>query len=217
MNQEAFQTWPTAAAQAGVRIELVTVIWMVIEATVVIGAGILAGSVLLTAFGLDSVIELVSGAALLWRLSLEAGRGSLERVERAERIAAWVTSISLTLLCVYVLALAGFELLSGRRPDSSPVGIAISLAAVIVMPILVVKKRHIAKLLGSAAFRADAAESLTCAYMAGAVLVGVSLNALLGWWWAEGVAALIFLYWLVGETREALEHARSGEPYCDDN
>jgi hypothetical protein len=174
MNQEAFQTRPTAAAQAGVRIELVTVIWMVIEAAVVIGAGILAGSVLLTAFGLDR-------------------------------------------LCVYVLALAGFELLSSRRPDSSPVGIAISLAAVIVMPILVVKKRHIAKLLSSAAFCADAAESLTCAYMAGAVLVGLSLNALLGWWWAEGVAALVFLYWLVGETREALEHARSGEPYCDDN
>jgi divalent metal cation (Fe/Co/Zn/Cd) transporter len=204
------ETTPAPVARAGVNIEIVTVIWMVIEAIIAIGAGILAGSVLLTAFGLDSVIELVSGGVLLWRLSLEAARGSLERVERAERIAAWVTAISLALLCVYVLVLAAFDLVTGRRPESSLVGIGISLAALIVMPILVAKKRRIAKQLGSAALRADAACSLTCAYLAGAVLVGLSLNALLGWWWAEDMAALVFLYWLIKETHEALEHARSG-------
>jgi Cation efflux family len=162
------------------------------------------------------VIELMSGGVLLWRLSVEAARGSLERVERAERIAAWVTGISLALLRVYVLALSGFDLVTGRRPESSPIGMGISLAAVIVMPLLVVKKRHVAEHLGSAVLPADAACSLTCAYLAGAVLVGLSLNALFRWWWTEDVAALIFLYWLVKETREGPEQARSGKICCHD-
>ncbi len=127
-----------------------------------------------------------------------------------------MTGSSLALLCVYVLALSGFDLATGRRPENSLLGIGIALAGLIVMPLLVVNKRHIAEQLGSAALRADAACSLTCAYMAGAVLVGLSLNALFRWWWAEDVAALIFLYWLVKETREALEQVRSGKICCRD-
>jgi divalent metal cation (Fe/Co/Zn/Cd) transporter len=199
-----------AALPDAVRIERFTVGWMVVEAAVAIGAGVLAGSFLLIAFGLDSVIELVSGAILLWRLLLQVNRGTVERVEWAEERARWVVAIALTLLCTYVLATAVHGLVSGSQPDASPVGIAVSLAAIVLMPWLAFRKRRLAKILNSAALRGDAASSLTCAYMAGTVLVGLVLNAAFGWWWAEGVAALVFLLWLVQETREALEAARGG-------
>jgi divalent metal cation (Fe/Co/Zn/Cd) transporter len=199
-----------AQVRFGVRVEVFTVLWMVVEAVVSIGAGALARSALLTAFGIDSLIELVSGSILLWRLSVEARGEGTERIERAERRAAWVVAVSLALLCAYVLVTAAYGLLAQARPDSSLAGIAISIAALIVMPGLGITKRRIAARLDSAALRGDAASSFTCGYMAGAVLLGVGLNALLHWWWAEDVASLLFLFWLVGETREALEEAREG-------
>jgi divalent metal cation (Fe/Co/Zn/Cd) transporter len=195
----------------GVRIEVFTVIWMVIEAVVSIGAGILAGSALLIAFGLDSVIELVSGAILLWRLLEEAREGLTSRVERAEHQAVWVVAISLALLCVYVLATAIYGLLTRSMPESSLIGIIISIAAVIVMPWLALVKRRIAKRIDSGSLRGDAASSLTCGYMAATVLAGLALNALFHWWWAEDIAAFVFLFWLVQETREAFEEAREGK------
>jgi divalent metal cation (Fe/Co/Zn/Cd) transporter len=194
--------------RAGVRIEIFTVIWMVVEAAVSIGAGILAGSALLVAFGLDSVIELVSGSILLWRLQVEARGEDAEHIEQAEHRAAWVVSVALALLCLYVLLTSISGLVTHSRPEGSPGGIAISAAAVLVMPWFWFTKRRIAARLDSGALRGDAASSLTCGYMAGAVLVGVLLNTLLGWWWAEDVAALVFLLFLVAETREALEEAR---------
>jgi len=134
-----------------------------------------------------------------------------ERVEQAERRAAWVVGVALALLCVYVLASSIYGLVAHAKPGGSPIGIAISLAAIVVMPWLAVTKRRLAAQLDSGALRGDAANSLTCAYMAGAVLVGLVFNALLHWWWAEDLAALVFLFWLVGETREALEEARGGD------
>lgn len=196
------------AIQRGVRIEVFTVGWMVVEAVVSLAAGIVAGSALLTAFGLDSVIELISGGILLWRLIVEERGNNADRVAQAEHRASWVVSISLALLCVYVLisALVGVALRS--HPDSSPVGIGIAIAAVLVMPWLAVTKRRLAAQLDSGALRGDAASSLTCGYMAATVLVGLFLNAGFHWWWAEDVAALVFLFWLVQETREAWEEAR---------
>jgi divalent metal cation (Fe/Co/Zn/Cd) transporter len=202
--------------RSGVRIEVFTVIWMVIEAVVSIGAGIIAGSALLTAFGLDSVIELVSGSILLWRLLIEAGEGDTERVEHAEHRAVWIVAVSLALLCVYVLGTTIYGLVTHSMPESSPVGIGISIAAVIVMPWLAITKRRIAKRIESGALRGDAASSLTCGYMAATVLVGLALNALFHWWWAEDIAAVVFLFWLVQETREALEEAREGKEDDDD-
>jgi divalent metal cation (Fe/Co/Zn/Cd) transporter len=111
-------------------------------------------------------------------------------------------------LCIYVLATAGYGLVTRGRPEGSPVGIGLSLAAVVVMPLLALGKRRAASQIGSEALEGDAASSLTCGYMAATVLVGLALNALLGWWWAEDVAALVFLVWLVGEIREAIEEAR---------
>jgi len=200
--------------RAGVRVEMVTVAWMVIEAVVAISAGVLAASVLLTAFGIDSVIELVTGGALLWRLATEARGGSLERVERAEYRAAWVTGVGLVALCLYVVASVAFGLLTHTRPESSAVGIGLSVAALGIMPVLARRKRAIAARIDSAALRGDAACSITCAYMAGALLVGLALNAAFQWWWADSVAALGLLYWLVPEAREALEGARAGRGGC---
>ena len=202
------------AVRSGVRVDQVTVGWMVIEAAVAIGAGVLAQSVLLTAFGIDSLIELVTGGVLLWRLLTETRGGSLTRVERAENRAAWVTGIALVLLCLYVVISAAAALLTRTEPDRSYAGIVIALAAVIGMPILARRKRHIAAQLNSAALRGDAACSITCAYMAGTLLVGLVLNAAFGWWWADSLGALVLLYWLGHEAREALEGARAGRGGC---
>ncbi|MGI8913356.1 MAG: cation transporter [Chloroflexota bacterium] len=212
---------PLAAAEtrdgqvrAGLRVEVITIAWMVIEATVAIGAGVVARSVLLTAFGIDSVIELVSGGVLLWRLMVEATGTSMERVERAENRAAWVTGISLALLSVYVVAMAVLAVVTRTRSETSFVGIGLAVVAVIGMPVLARAKRQIAAQIGSAALRGDAACSITCAYMAGTLLVGLLLNALFGWWWADSLAAFALVYWLVKEAREALEGARAGRGGC---
>ena len=213
------QFWYTAIMEStravdirqGLRIEVITIIWMVIEMAVSILAGIASGSILLIAFGMDSLIELVSGAILLWRLRVESQNGDVERVERAEGRATWVVAITLALLCIYVLVTAVYGLLARSQPEPSPVGIAISAAAVLIMPYLAVNKRRIAKRIHSDALAGDAANSITCAYMAGTVLVGLTLNSLFGWWWVENVAALLFLVWLVRETWETFEDARQGQ------
>jgi len=194
--------------RAGVRIEAVTVAWMVVEAALAIGSGVLARSALLTAFGIDSLIELISGSVLLWRLLSELRGGDAEAAEQLERRAAQISAVLLVLLCVYIVVTVAFGLITRTEPEKSWVGTGVSFGAVLVMPLLARSKRRIAERIGSPALRADAAESITCAYMAGAVLAGVVLNAVLGWWWAEYVAALGFLFWLFGETREAFEAAR---------
>jgi divalent metal cation (Fe/Co/Zn/Cd) transporter len=205
------RTVVTRDVHAAVRVESLTVVWMVAEAVIAIGAGVVAGSLLLIAFGLDSVVELVSGGILLWRLAVEAGGGSEERVEWAEQRASWVVAVSLILLCVYVLVSAVYGLVTRVHPAASPLGIGVAGAAVLVMPWLGIAKRRLATRLRSAALRGDAASSFTCGYMAATVLGGLALNALFHWWWAEGLAALVFLFWLVGETREALEEAHGDE------
>lgn len=187
---------------------------MVIEAAIAIGAGIVARSVLLTAFGIDSVIELITGTALLWRLSTEAKGGSLDRVERTENRAAWIAGIGLILLCFYVVATASLGLIVQNKPEESYAGIGLAVVAVVGMPVLAWRKRNIAGRIGSGALRADAACSITCAYMAGTLLVGLMLNAIFQWWWADSLASLALLYWLIPEAREALEGARSGGSGC---
>jgi divalent metal cation (Fe/Co/Zn/Cd) transporter len=200
-----------ARVRTGVRLEVMTVVWMVVEAVVSLGAGVAAGSVLLVAFGLDSIIELLSGTVLLWRLSVEARGGDAEDVEIAEHRAAWVAAVLLLLLCVYVVVSSLYGLVSRSAPGVSPVGIGIAAAAVLAMPWLGVKKRALARDIESDALEDDAAESFACAYMAGTVLLGLVLNAVFHWWWVEDAAALLFLVWLGRETWEALEEARGHE------
>jgi divalent metal cation (Fe/Co/Zn/Cd) transporter len=201
-----------AALRAGVRLEVVTVVWMAFEAVLAIGAGIAARSVLLTAFGLDSIIELLSGVTLLWWLSSEArGGGGTSRIEGMERRAIRISAVLLVLLCAYVVLVGVGGLLARVHPDASPLGVAVSASAVIAMPILAWRKRRVNAAIGSAALRADIAETITCAYMAAATLAGVGLNLIAGWWWAEYVAALALLVFIGMETKEAVEAARDGE------
>lgn len=203
-----------AQLRAGVHIEEVTLVYMLLEAAVAITAGVIARSVLLTAFGFDSVIELLTGGVLLWRLMVEARGGTLERVEHTEQRAAWIVGVGLVLLCAYVVVTAVLSLVLRAAPDRSLPGLILAVVAVVLMPLLAWRKRVLAGRLGSAALRGDAACSMTCAYMAGALLVGLGLHAALGWWWADPVAALGLTYWLGREAREALEGARAGHGAC---
>jgi divalent metal cation (Fe/Co/Zn/Cd) transporter len=197
-----------AFVRLGIRVEIITIAWMVIEMIVSIVAGVTARSILLTAFGIDSLIELVSGGILLWRLQIEGLGGDLKRVERAEHRATWIVAITLSLLCAYVLISSIYKLLTRSIPASSLIGIGVAAAAVLVMPYLAITKRRISRRINSKALAGDAANSITCATMAGTVLVGLLLNTFLGWWWAESIAAFIFLIWLLRETLEVFEEAR---------
>lgn len=200
---------------AGIKIEALSIGWMVIEALVSIWSGMAVGSTLLTAFGLDSTIELVSAGVLLWRLRIEAKKSPAGKIERAEKSAQWVVAVALALLGMYVLATSFYGLYARLKPDNSAAGFLISLIAVIGMPILSGKKKKIAKRIDSKALASDASCTMVCAYMASSVLLGLVLNYLFGWWWAEHIAALLFLYWLLRETKEAFETAQNKIDRCN--
>lgn len=198
----------------GIGIEMLTVIWMSIEAVVALTTGFATRSVSLEGFGIDSIIELIAGGILLWRLLVESRGGSEERVERAERRAAWITAIGLFTLAGYIVADSAWTLFIHAHPAASWWGVGLALAAAIMMPLLWQGKLRVAKHIGSAALKADAACSVTCAYMSLTLLVGLLLNSLAGWWWADPLAALALVYFIVREGREALHEARTGESCC---
>jgi divalent metal cation (Fe/Co/Zn/Cd) transporter len=195
----------------GIWIELVTVGWMTIEATVALLVGFTTRSVSLQGFGIDSIIELIAGGILLWRLLVEQRGGSVEVVEQAERRASWVTAIGLFALAAYIVAESAFSLLTRTKPEASWWGVGLAIAAAVIMPLLWQGKLRVAKHIGSAALKADAACSVTCAYMSLTLLAGLLLNRVFGWWWADPLAALVLIYFLVQEGREALHEARTGE------
>ena len=184
---------------------------MAAEAVLAIGAGIAARSVLLTAFGFDSVIELLSGATLLWRLSSEARGAAGRRIEGIERRATVVSAALLVLLCLYLVLVGLAGLVERIHPNGSALGAGVAAVAVVVMPFLAWRKRRANAIIQSAALRADIAETITCAYMAAATLAGAGLNLVFGLWWAEYAAAVGLLIFIVIEAREAVESARGGE------
>ncbi|HEX7733658.1 MAG TPA: cation transporter [Ktedonobacteraceae bacterium] len=198
----------------GIWIELVTVVWMVVEAAVALSAGFAARSVSLQGFGIDSIIELLAGGMLLWRLRVEQRGGELEQVESAERRAAWVTALGLFALSLYIVGDSILAFASQARPEVSWWGLGLAVAAALIMPVLWQSKLRIARRIGSAALKADAACSVTCACMSITLLVGLALNRLSGWWWADPLAGLVLVYFLLREGREALHEARTGET-CD--
>ncbi len=195
----------------GIWIEGVTIVWMVIEASIAISVGFSTRSVSLQGFGIDSIVELIAGGILLWRLLVEQRGGSVERIEHAERRGTFVTAISLFALAVYIVGDSTWSFFTHTRPESSWWGVGLAVAAAIIMPLLWQGKLRIAKRIGSAALKADAACSVTCAYMSLTLLVGLLLNRLFGWWWADPLAALALVYFLVQEGREAWHEARTGE------
>src|SRR5438105_1939859 len=207
------ETHSTRASQVrlGVWIELVAMVWMVIEAGVALLVGFATRSVSLQGFGLDSIVELVAGSILLWRLLVEQRGGSTERIETAERRASWVTAISLFALAIYIVGDSAFALVTRTQPEASWWGVGLAIAAAIIMPLLWRGKLRVARRIGSAALKADAACSVTCAYMSVTLLVGLLLNKFLGLWWADPLAALALVYFIVHEGREALHEARTGE------
>ena len=204
----------TIAVRQGVRIETVSMLWMVIEAMVAIGAGIAARSLALTAFGVDSVIELVAGGILLWRLSIEVRGGSFRRVEAAEKRASWVLGVALIALALYIVVMAGYDLWSRAGSHPSPLGLGLAVASGIVMPYLAIAKKRIGAELGSAALRADGACSIVCAYMAWTVMAGLLVNALVGWWWVNAVAGLALVYFIAKEGIESIQEARGLTAGC---
>jgi divalent metal cation (Fe/Co/Zn/Cd) transporter len=192
----------------GIHLELFTIAWMIIEAAVAIGAGWLAASIALVAFGFDSLIELVSGGVLLYRLRAEAHGRTEGETEKLERRALWLVGGTFFLLTGYVLYEAAATLWRRESPEQSRVGIALAVAAVIVMPVLGLAKRKIGAQLNSRALVADAVETFVCAYLSLTLFLGLVLNAWLGWWWADPVAALVMVPFLLHEGWEAIEEAR---------
>lgn len=160
-----------------------TIAWNTVEAFVAIGAGAAASSGALVSFGLDSTIEVSAALVALWYLRGEDD----ERGERAGRLIA----LSFWALAAWVTVDAVGDLVTGDRPDASTVGIVLTAVSLIVMPTLAVAKRRAGAQLGSNALVAESNETMVCAYLSAAVLAGLSLNALLDWWWADPIAALV--------------------------
>lgn len=177
---------------------------MAAEAALALGAGIAARSVLLTAFGADSLVELLSGIVLLRRLAVEARGAPSQQVDRLEHRTVRISSVLLIVLCVYVVLTSVAGLLLRLKPEGSVVGLAVTAVAVIAMPLLAWAKTRANRTIGSASLRADIAETVTCAYMAGVTLVGLAASMALGVWWLQYIAALALLIWLIPETREAM-------------
>jgi divalent metal cation (Fe/Co/Zn/Cd) transporter len=195
----------------GIWIELIALFWMVLEASIAITSGFATRSVSLEGFGVDSIIELVAGSILLWRLLVEQRGGSIEVVSQAERRASWITGISLFGLALYIVADSVFAILTQSHPQVSWWGIGLAIAAAIIMPLLWQGKLRVAKRIGSPALKADAVCSVTCAYMSFTLLIGLLLNTFFGFWWADALAALALVYFIVREGREAIHEARTGE------
>ena len=185
-------------------LEYVTLAWMVIEAAVAIGAGLAARSITLLAFGIDSVIELTSAAMLMRRLSIELRHGQ-SFGESAERVARRIGAALLFALAAYVVAAAGWSLLTRQEASFSWPGLLISIAAIPVMWVLSRRKLRIADELGSRALRTDAVESITCGWLSIVVVIGLLVQLTLAAWWVDSVASLAIVWRLVKEGREALE------------
>ena len=190
--------------------EALTIAWMVVELVVALWAGIAARSVALTTFGVDSGIELFTAAVVLRQLLLHTERATDDELDARERQASRLAGWGLYGLIVYILATSAWSFGSGSRPESSRAGLVLATAALVVMPLLWRWRRRLAGELKSPALRADAACSLVCIYMSVTLLVGLLLNRLFGWWWADPLAALAMIWWIRGEAREALEAARAG-------
>ena len=186
----------------GVSLEIFTLAWMSIEAAVAIGARLAAGSVALLAFGIDSVLEFLAAAVVLRVFRAEQAG---EEHPGGERRALRVIGGTFFLLAAYIAIDGAYTLLSSSEPDASTAGLIIAGAALLVMPTLAALKRRTGSELESEALLADAAESFFCAYLSGTVLIGVVLNAVFGWWWADPLAALLVIPLVVKEGLEALE------------
>jgi divalent metal cation (Fe/Co/Zn/Cd) transporter len=184
------------------RLEWITIGWMVVEAVVALSSGIAAGSLVLVAFGLDSVIELVSAGVLIWRLSVELRHGQAFS-EDAERLASRIGGALLFALAAYVVLAAGWNLWQRQGEEFSWPGLTVTLLAIPVMRYLARRKLDLAAKLGSRALRADAIEAITCGWLSFVAVASLVAQGLLGFWWIDSVGSLAIVWLLVKEGREA--------------
>jgi len=189
-----------------------TWVYNAVEAGVALAAGWRARSIALVGFGLDSLIELAAASALLWRLGVEARGDSREMIERAERRVHRFIGGTFLLLAIYVVVQAIWILARHETSAESGVGIVLALVSLVVMPLVAWWKLRAATALRSAALRAEAKETLACSYLSLTLFLGLGARAALGWWWADPVAALLMVPWLVKEGMEGLR----GEECCED-
>lgn len=172
--------------------------WMTIEGAVGITAALLAGSVALLGFGLDSVIEGIASVIVIWRFT-----GTRRGSEDAERLAQRLVAISFFLLAPYIAQEAIRTLITARHPSISWVGIGLSVSSIVIMPLLGRAKRQLGRRLGSPATAGEGAQNLLCAYTAVGVLIGLGANVIAGWWWLDPLIALLIAALAVREGREA--------------
>jgi divalent metal cation (Fe/Co/Zn/Cd) transporter len=182
-------------------LQSLTIGWNSAEFVVAVVAGLIAGSVALVGFGVDSAIEVTSSLAAVWRLHHEVDEA---RRERAERASLRVIGACFLLLAISIAWEAIGSLGGGRPPDASLVGIAVAAASLVVMPILVRLKRRVARQLSSGALEAESRQTEVCAYLSAILVVGLGLNAWLGWWWADPAAGLVMVPLVAQEGWEAV-------------
>ncbi|MDQ0575606.1 cation transporter [Agromyces albus] len=183
----------------------VTIAYNVIEAIIALAAGSAASSAALIGFGLDSIVEVLSAAAVAWQFAAPDP-------ERRERTALRIIAVSFFALAAWVSVDAIFSLAGVREPEPSPVGIALAAVSLVVMPVVSWIERRAGRELGSASAVADSKQTLICSYLSATLLVGLLLNALLGWAWADAVAALVIAGFAVREGVEAWRGDACAEP-----
>jgi divalent metal cation (Fe/Co/Zn/Cd) transporter len=184
-----------------------TVGWNILEGIVAISAALVAGSQALLGFGLDSGVESLSASVVLWRLYAE--QRDPERAEAVEHRALRLIGVAFLVLAAFIAVDSIRSLVGRHEPDASIIGIVLTSLSLLVMQWLARSKRQVGIAMGSRAVEADSAQTSACVYLSAVVLVGLVLNAVLGWWWADPLAALGVVLFLVQEGREALtaEHA----------
>jgi len=199
------------AIQRALRLEYLTVGWNLVEGVIAVTAGLLAGSVAILGFGIDSFVECASAAVMIWRLRAERDPAmSPQRLEGLERRAQRLVAGSLFMLGAYVTCDAAHTLWTGERPSFSSVGLVLIIISLGVMLWLARAKRRIARELGSRAMEADAFQTTACWWLSLAALTGIGLNGAFGWWWADPIAGFAIAALIVKEGREAW----NGEHCC---
>jgi divalent metal cation (Fe/Co/Zn/Cd) transporter len=183
----------------------------VLEGAIALWAGAQADSIALLGFGLDSYIECAAAAALLWRLAIEVRGASPKTVERSEQRVHRFVGATLIALALYVLMQASVTLWHREAPQGSVIGMLLAAASLVIMPLVSRGKLRAAKAMNSAALRAEAKETLACSYLSCTLLLGLVANAAAGWWWADPMAALPMVPWLVNEGMEELRGEHGSE------
>ena len=200
-----------ALVRRGLLLNWLTIGYNTIEAVISVAAGIVAGSVALVSFGVDSGIEVTSSLAAQWRLRADTDP---ERRERVERLTHRIIGVCFLALAAYVVVESATTLWQREAPESSPVGIVILVLSILIMPMLARASRRVARALGSRALEADAAQTSLCAYLSVIALAGVALNAAVGWWWADPVAALLMVPIIAQEGVEGLRGESCADEGC---